>query len=88
MQPVAFTPETTPVRTATTQSTATSTPAPTNTPLPTPTLANWRSPDGALKNAFSVIGYFPDYRDINVEWGEIVTDFIYFSAEPDPNGDL
>ena len=79
-----------PTHTATIQPTKTSTPAPTpsNTPLPTPTLASWCAPDGELKNDFFVVGYFPDYRDFNIEWGEVVTDFIYFSAEPFANGSL
>ncbi|NQU29554.1 MAG: hypothetical protein HQ525_02700 [Anaerolineae bacterium] len=83
-------PEITPTLTATIQPTATSipSPAPTNALQPTPTLTNWCSPDGVLKNDFSVVGYFPDYREFNIEWGEVVTDFIYFSAEPFPNGSL
>ena len=50
---------------------------------PSPTLESRCSP-----NAFSVIGYFPDYRDFNLAWGKVLTDFIYFSAEPALNGDL
>lgn len=84
------TPEIIPTLTTTPQPAATSTqlPTPTTTPQPTPTLASWCSPSGALKNDFSVIGYFPDYRDFNIAWGEVITDFIYFSAEPYPNGSL
>lgn len=68
--------------------TLTAAPQPTATSIPSPLQANWCSPEGMLKNDFSVIGYFPDYRDFNTEWGKVVTDFIYFSAEPSINGDL
>ena len=37
---------------------------------------------------FSVIGYFPDYRAFNPEWGRHLTDIIYFSAEPRADGTL
>ncbi len=37
---------------------------------------------------FAVIGYFPDYREFNPEWGKHLTDIIYFSAEPRADGSL
>ena len=36
----------------------------------------------------AVIGYLPDYRDLNPEWARTVTDILYFSAEPRPDGTL
>jgi chitinase len=38
--------------------------------------------------SFAVIGYLPDYRALNPEWGKYVTDIIYFSAEPRTDGTL
>jgi GH18 family chitinase len=35
-----------------------------------------------------VIGYFPDYRELNPVWAEHLTDIIYFSAEPRADGTL
>jgi len=37
---------------------------------------------------FAVIGYFPDYRVLNPAWAQHLTDIIYFSAEPRPDGTL
>ncbi len=37
---------------------------------------------------FAVIGYFPDYRELNPAWAEYLTDIIYFSAEPRADGSL
>jgi chitinase len=37
---------------------------------------------------FAVIGYLPEYRDLNLAWTRNVTDIIYFSAEPRPDGTL
>jgi len=37
---------------------------------------------------FAVIGYFPDYRKFNPEWGRHLSDIIYFSAEPRTDGTL
>ena len=58
--------------------TITPTPVPTSTVMPSPT---------PTKN-FSIIGYFPDYRDFNLDWGKYLTDIIYFSAEPRTDGTL
>ena len=48
-------------------------PAPTESPAPAP---------------FAVVGYFPDYRELNPVWAESLTDIIYFSAEPRADGSL
>ena len=37
---------------------------------------------------FAVIGYFPDYRELNPAWAEHLTDILYFSAEPRADGTL
>jgi hypothetical protein len=42
------------------------------------------------KRGFHVVGYLPDYRAANVDpdVGKYLTDLIYFSASPDPSGDV
>jgi len=35
-----------------------------------------------------LIGYLPDYRELNLKWGKCLTDIIYFSAEPQADGSL
>jgi GH18 family chitinase len=40
------------------------------------------------KNNFLVIGYLPDYRQLNPEWGGCLTDIVYFSAQPKADGSL
>jgi len=37
---------------------------------------------------FAVIGYFPDYRELNPAWAQSLTDILYFSAEPRADGTL
>jgi len=37
---------------------------------------------------FLVIGYFPDYRELNPAWAGHLTDLVYFSAEPRADGSL
>lgn len=37
---------------------------------------------------FIVVGYFPDYRELNPAWALSLTDIIYFSAEPRADGTL
>ena len=64
-----------PLSATTADSTSTASPAPTPTSAP---------PD----SVFSIIGYLPDYRELNPEWGKYLTDIIYFSAEPQANGGL
>ena len=63
---------------------------PTLTPsqTPTPAPSGFCAPAGKLKADFLVIGYLPDYRDVNPEWGSCLTDLIYFSAQPKPDGGL
>jgi chitinase len=76
-------------------------PPPTGTPTPsssspaarptlshTPSPTGWCSPPDQLDGNFLVIGYLPDYRQLLPEWGNCLTDLIYFSAEPLPNGGL
>ncbi|HMV28990.1 MAG TPA: glycosyl hydrolase family 18 protein [Anaerolineales bacterium] len=59
---------------------ADSTPIPSSTPQPTATSA-------PVPN-FPVIGYLPDYRELNPAWASSLTDIIYFSAEPRADGSL
>jgi chitinase len=54
-------------------------PAPVSTASPTLT---------APRAPFAVIGYFPDYRELNPAWAENLTDILYFSAEPRADGKL
>ena len=70
--------------TPTAASTSTASPSPTSTPTPAP--PGWCSakPDGD----FLIIGYLPDYRELNPKWGKCLTDIIYFSAEPETDGGL
>ena len=63
------------------------------TPLPrapapesTPDVFSTLTPESA--QPFSVVGYLPDYRALDPEWGKYVTDIIYFSAEPRVDGTL
>ncbi len=53
-------------------------------PLPSSTPTPLSAP---LRN-FSIIGYFPDYRSLDLDWGKYLTDIIYFSAEPRADGTL
>lgn len=75
-------------------SSSTPAPVPTMTPTltpsqtPTPAPSGFCAPAGKLKADFLVIGYLPDYRDFNPEWGSCLTDLIYFSAQPKPDGGL
>ena len=52
--------------------------------LPTPEVVSTQPP---LFNQ-SVIGYFPDYRELDTAWAQNLTDIIYFSAEPNADGTL
>jgi hypothetical protein len=65
-------------------------PIPTIVPpqTPTPFPSGWCAPAGKPKNGFLVIGYLPDYRELNLEWGNCLTDIVYFSAQPKPDGSL
>jgi GH18 family chitinase len=51
------------------------------TPAPTPT------PD-ISKSDFAIVGYLPDYRALDPEWGCYLTDIIYFSAGVGVSGEL
>ncbi len=68
--------------------TADSTSAAFPSPLPTltPTPPGWCS--SKSDSGFLIIGYLPDYRELNPEWGKCLTDIIYFSAEPQADGGL
>jgi len=41
-----------------------------------------------LTGDFLVIGYLPEYRPLNPAWGNCLTDLIYFSIQPLPDGGL
>jgi chitinase len=56
--------------------------------LPSPAPEGWCSPPGGLPDGFLVAGYLPEYRSLEPSWGNCLSDFIYFSAEPDANGSL
>jgi len=63
-----------------------STPPPT---APVPVSVSTASPTPTATRApFAVIGYFPDYRELNPAWAQSLTDIIYFSAEPRADGTL
>jgi chitinase len=66
--------------------TATSTAIP--TPTNTPAFDEWCSSLGQLSGDFLVIGYLPEYRQLNPAWGNCLTDLIYFSIRPLPDGGL
>jgi GH18 family chitinase len=55
-------------------------------PESTPDVFSTLTPDSA--QPFAVIGYLPDYRTLDPEWGKYLTDIIYFSAEPRADGTL
>ena len=63
---------------------STASPTPTNKPAPDA----WGSPFGQLSGDFLVIGYLPEYRQLNAEWGKCLTDLVYFSIRPMPDGGL
>jgi GH18 family chitinase len=56
----------------------------TNTPEPAERCAS----SGQLSDDFLVIGYLPEYRQLNPDWGKCLTDLIYFSIQPMPDGGL
>jgi len=43
---------------------------------------------GILPVGFVILGYLPEYRTLNPEWGACLTDLVYFSADPRPDGTL
>ena len=66
--------------------TSTSTAIPTSTRAPEP--AEWCSESNPLADDFLIIGYLPEYRALDPEWGKCLTDLIYFSIQPLPDGSL
>lgn len=66
----------------------TATPTTIPTPTSTPGPAGWCSPSGRLTGDFLVIGYLPEYRTLNPAWGNCLTDLVYFSIRPLPDGGL
>ncbi|NOT03594.1 MAG: glycoside hydrolase family 18 protein [Anaerolineales bacterium] len=55
--------------------------SPVSTPIPfTVTPEGWCT--HLLQDNFVIIGYLPEYRELNPEWGKCLTDIVYFSAEP------
>jgi len=63
-------------------------PSPGVTPSPTPAPPGWCSPASGRPGSLAVVGYLPDYEPLNPDWGNCLTDLIYFSAEPRPDGSL
>jgi GH18 family chitinase len=68
-------------------------PAPVSTAAPTPTpIPVTATPEGicagTLPDGFVILGYLPEYQTVNPEWGQCLTDILYFSAEPRPDGTL
>ena len=61
---------------------------PLSTPAPAASLRTSPTPEMDTPPAFSIIGYFPDYREWNPAWTKYLTDVIYFSAEPRADGTL
>jgi chitinase len=57
-------------------------------PTGVPGPGGWCSPSGRLTGDFLVIGYLPEYRQLNPTWGNCLTDLIYFSIQPLPDGGL
>jgi GH18 family chitinase len=57
------------------------------TPIPATATPEGICP-GTLPNGFVILGYLPEYRALNPEWGRCLTDIAYFSAEPRPDGTL
>ena len=45
-------------------------------------------PSSDPSDGFAVVGYFPDYRELNPEWGRYLTDILYFSAGTTADGRL
>jgi chitinase len=66
---------------------STALPSPTSIP-PTAMPEEWCPPSRKIMNKFLLIGYLPDYRPVDPDWGKCLTDIIYFSAEPRPDGTL
>jgi GH18 family chitinase len=54
----------------------------------TPAQNEWCPSSAPLSGDFLVIGYLPEYRPLNPAWGSCLTDLIYFSIQPLPDGSL
>ncbi|MBN2677237.1 MAG: glycoside hydrolase family 18 protein [Anaerolineaceae bacterium] len=63
---------------------AAATPAPSQIPAE----GGWCSTHDALDGNMLIIGYIPEYRSLDLSWGNCLTDIIYFSLEPKTNGEL
>lgn len=79
--------------------TLTPTPPSPSSPVPVLTIAPTSTPNpvtatpegicaGTLPESFVILGYLPEYRTLNPEWGACLTDLVYFSADPRPDGTL
>jgi chitinase len=91
-QPVSVTPLITATFTQVPSATVKIVPTATLTPLPavtaTPENKGWCSPGGDIPVNFQIIGYLPEYRKLEQSWGNCLTDLIFFSLEPLPDGKL
>lgn len=64
-----------------------SSPEPVSSPLSESTLEPLPSQPPPADD-FIVVGYFPDYRELNPAWALSLTDIVYFSAEPRADGSI
>ena len=60
----------------------------TATITPTPGIPGFCEQTGALNGKQLLIGYIPDYRTLEPEWGNCLTDIIYSSVDFLPDGSL
>lgn len=69
-------------------------PTATVAPQPTPTASvdaenqGWCSPGSDIPENYQIIGYLPEYRTLEPAWGNCLTDIIFFSLQPLPDGKL
>lgn len=72
--------------------TATPQPTITNTSTVTATATvgkqGWCSPGSDFPENYLIIGYLPEYRKLEPTWGNCLTDVIFFSLQPLPDGKL
>jgi hypothetical protein len=95
-QPVALTPSPTLAPTLTQIPSATVRPIPTMTATPQPTVTatatagkqGWCFPGADIPENYKIIGYLPEYRKLEPTWGNCLTDIIFFSLQPLPDGKL
>ncbi|MGC9393466.1 MAG: glycosyl hydrolase family 18 protein [Anaerolineae bacterium] len=57
-------------------------------PLPSATLPLPTPQPTPPAREFAIVGYLPDYRTLDPEWGHYVTDIVYFSAGLRSSGEL